>query len=52
MNDYNSKLYYANYLLNTYENEESYIKAFMLFKEVLMKKNNLPEVHYNLGYMY
>ena len=52
MNDYGSKLYYANYLLHRYENEESYIRAFMLFKEILMIKNNNAEVNYNLGYMY
>ena len=52
MNDYGSKQYYANYLLHRYENEESYIRAFMLFKEILMIKNNNAEVNYNLGYMY
>ena len=52
MNEVQAKLYYANYLLNTQQNEESYVIAFAMYKEVVVKKSSNAEVNYNLGYMY
>ena len=51
-NNFEGKLFYANFLLHSYENEENYIKAFDLFKDILSHNKNYPDVLFNLAHMY